>query len=63
MADAVYRVLELPNVQWRVMSQASYEISKQFDWDSSAMILENTLLNALLSRGSNNPNRQVLKAG
>jgi glycosyltransferase involved in cell wall biosynthesis len=47
MADAVCRVLELPDDRWRSMSRASYEISKCFDWDASAEILETALFNAL----------------
>ena len=50
LADAVCRVLELPDDQWRMMSRASYEISKQFDWDKSAEILERALLKALQRR-------------
>jgi glycosyltransferase involved in cell wall biosynthesis len=47
MADAVCRVLDLPNDRWRRMSKASYDIAKRFDWDKSAEILERSLLRAL----------------
>ena len=47
MAEAVCRVLEMPNGQWRAMSQASFEISKQFDWDRSAQIIEQAIIDAL----------------
>ena len=50
MADAVCRVLKLPDDKWRTMSQASYNISKRFDWDRSAKILEDTLLHAVANR-------------
>lgn len=50
IADAVSRVLNLDRGQWRDMSQASYEISKRFDWDRSAAVLQNELLRALEKR-------------
>lgn len=50
IADAVSRVLNLSGEQWRAMSQASYEISKGFDWDRSAGILQNELLRAVERR-------------
>jgi len=50
MSEAVCRVLELPDDHWRIMSQASYEISKRFDWDRSAKILENALFHAVADR-------------
>jgi glycosyltransferase involved in cell wall biosynthesis len=59
MASAVCNVLNLPEAQWRAMSQASYEISKRFDWDQSAEILENTLVNALSGPDLKNQYRQV----
>jgi hypothetical protein len=46
----VSRVLNLDRGQWRDMSQASYEISKRFDWDRSAAVLQNELLRALEKR-------------
>ncbi|MDO8312470.1 MAG: glycosyltransferase family 4 protein, partial [Sideroxyarcus sp.] len=50
IADAVSRVLNLDSARWRAMSQASYEISKQFDWDRSAETLQNALRRALGER-------------
>lgn len=50
MADAVRRVLELPDEQWRAMSRASYAISRRFDWDRSAEILQNALVHAVAGR-------------
>ncbi|MBN8474881.1 glycosyltransferase family 4 protein [Sulfuritalea sp.] len=50
ISDAVGRVLNLSGEKWRAMSQASYEISKRFDWDRSAGILQNELLRALERR-------------
>jgi len=47
IAEAVGRVLRLDNEQWRAMSQASYEISRCFDWDRSALLLQNELVRAL----------------
>ncbi len=47
IADAVSRVLNLDDARWWAMSQASYEISKRFDWDRSAEILQNELLRVL----------------
>ncbi len=47
MANAACSVLELADDQWRAMSRASYEISKRFDWDLSAKILENVLYHAV----------------
>jgi glycosyltransferase involved in cell wall biosynthesis len=58
MADAVSRILELPDDKWRIMSQASHEISRRFDWDRSAKILEKALINALSTQGSINTPRQ-----
>lgn len=50
IADAVSRVLSLDGARWLAMSQASYEITKRFDWDRSAEILQNELLRALRER-------------
>jgi len=50
MAAAVRRVLELPEQDWREMSEASYTTAQQFDWDRSAAILEHVLY-ARLQRG------------
>ena len=46
MAKTVQQVLELPDDEWRTISQASYELSKRFDWDISAKILEQAILEA-----------------
>jgi glycosyltransferase involved in cell wall biosynthesis len=51
MADAVCRVLDLTDDQWCKMSDASYDLSKRFDWERSAEILENALLRALSDQG------------
>jgi len=40
IADAVSKVLDLDEESWRVMSEASYTIAKEFDWDESAAVLE-----------------------
>lgn len=52
IADAVRRVLELPEDEWQRMSCASYEISRRFDWDKSARILSDTLVRAVQGRGA-----------
>lgn len=58
MADATRKILELPDKQWCTMSQASYEISKRFDWNRSAKILENTLIHAVANlTNCSNPHR------
>jgi glycosyltransferase involved in cell wall biosynthesis len=44
MADRIAKVLTLQNDQWLKMSDASYRISLQFDWDKSAEILERALI-------------------
>jgi len=62
MADAVCRVLGMSEDRWQAMSQASYTISTRFDWDRSAKILEDTLLNALAGRGSCTRDRPVKNA-
>jgi glycosyltransferase involved in cell wall biosynthesis len=46
MADAVGKVLDLSDSRWQAMSKASYELSRQFDWDRSAGILESALSTA-----------------
>ncbi len=40
MADAIERVLDLDKDAWKKMSQASYRIAREFDWDRSAEKLE-----------------------
>jgi hypothetical protein len=47
MADAILKVVGMPEEQWRAMSVASYNMSKQFDWDRSAEILEAALIDAV----------------
>jgi glycosyltransferase involved in cell wall biosynthesis len=58
MADAVIQVLELRNDHWQAMSRASYKISKRFDWDKSAILLDSTLRQAVIERNLANPNLQ-----
>lgn len=43
MAAAVVRVLSQSADEWRRMSEASYEIAQEFDWDLSAEKLESNL--------------------
>lgn len=50
MADAILSVLSLDNAAWRTMSEASYQMSQRFDWDRSAEILEEALLQRLQSK-------------
>jgi glycosyltransferase involved in cell wall biosynthesis len=40
IADAVERILNLDDDSWQKMSEASYAISQEFDWDQSAEKLE-----------------------
>jgi glycosyltransferase involved in cell wall biosynthesis len=47
LAKALISILNLPNGQWKKMSESSYEVSKKFDWDRSAEILEEALLYAI----------------
>ncbi len=50
MADRIARVLHLDAGSWSKMSEASYSIAREFDWDQSAEILE-----AALYRWLDNP--------
>ena len=43
MADRILDVLRAPAASWSEMSEASYSISKEFDWDRSAEKLERFL--------------------
>ncbi len=43
MADRIREILCAPEEEWRRMSEASYRISRDFDWDRSAEMLENAL--------------------
>jgi glycosyltransferase involved in cell wall biosynthesis len=52
MADAVQRVLELPDAEWRAMSERSYQMAQRFNWDESAAKMEAALLAALERSGS-----------
>lgn len=47
MAQAVVEVLSMEEPAWREMSEQSYRMARQFDWDQSAQILERALLDAL----------------
>lgn len=44
MADRLTAILQQPAEHWREMSEASDRISRNFDWDRSAAILEDVLL-------------------
>ena len=48
MADRVLRVLQADDGGWSRMSEASYAISKEYDWDRSAHQLESTMLGKLI---------------
>ena len=50
IASAVSQVLDLDGAQWRAMSSASYEIAKKFDWNRSAEILQQALLQTIEKR-------------
>jgi len=50
LANAISKVLSLSENDWRRMSEVSYQISKKFDWDKSAAILEKALMGAIESR-------------
>lgn len=50
MADALTRILRADGSSWRAMSDASLEISKRFDWDNSAKLLEDALAAAVNTR-------------
>lgn len=52
MAKAVCSVLETSENEWRQMSMASYSISRSFDWDKSAELLEEALLSELSKSNS-----------
>ena len=44
MTDAILDVLALDEAAWRRMSEAAYDMSRAFDWDQSAELLEKALL-------------------
>ena len=50
MAECIEKILKLDDDNWRKMSEASYQISLNFDWDKSAEILEKALLEKLNKR-------------
>ena len=52
MAERIKKILQLDNDSWQKMSEASYKISLNFDWDSSAEILEKALYKEL-AKGKN----------
>ena len=47
MAAAIVRVLQLNEQEWRAMSDASYRMACEFDWDRSAERLERALYDHL----------------
>lgn len=51
MARRLLQVLRAPDSEWESMSAASYAISKRFDWDQSAEMLERVLLERLETGG------------
>ncbi|WP_391527836.1 glycosyltransferase family 4 protein [Pirellulimonas nuda] len=55
MCDALCRILSLDNAAWRQMSEASYDRSRQFDWDHSAQLLEEALFSRLYERSALDP--------
>ena len=52
IADAVSKILELEDDSWKAMSDASYSIAKEFDWDESAAKLEAQLYRWLDERSA-----------
>jgi glycosyltransferase involved in cell wall biosynthesis len=49
MAEGIFKVLSLEDSDWSEMSKASSEYAKKFDWDVSAGLLENALLDSISS--------------
>lgn len=50
LTEAIVRVARMPDAEWKRMSARSYAISKEFDWDHSAEILERCLVTAVRER-------------
>ena len=50
MADKIIQVLTMDEQDWREMSSNSASYVKPFDWDKSAQLLENALLDEISSR-------------
>ncbi len=51
MADRILDVLQAGDERWRQMSEASYRVAQSFNWDRSAELLEDVLLQAVARRG------------
>ncbi len=47
MAKRILDIIRLDEPKWKAMSEASYQLSLEFDWDRSAEILEKALLSAM----------------
>lgn len=52
MADRIMRVLDMDESEWCGLSEASYRISREFDWDRSAETLERALTEYVESSGT-----------
>lgn len=47
MARRIVEVVSASDASWRAMSAAAYAVSREFDWDRSAELLENALVAAV----------------
>lgn len=61
MAEATLRILRADPMEWQRMSEASYAIAQRFNWDRSAEILENALLDALDAGAQRTEAEQTMK--
>jgi glycosyltransferase involved in cell wall biosynthesis len=55
MADRIVRVLELPDSQWRAMSDAANATATGYDWDAAASLFEVALRTAMRKTGRKAP--------
>jgi glycosyltransferase involved in cell wall biosynthesis len=58
MAQRILDVLNASDQEWRRMSEESHTISKGFDWDHSAVLLEDALLDAIGRQGAHAASEQ-----
>jgi glycosyltransferase involved in cell wall biosynthesis len=55
MAERILRILELPDPQWRALSETARATAGGYDWEASTTLFEEALRTAIRKAGRNVP--------
>jgi glycosyltransferase involved in cell wall biosynthesis len=47
MANAILRVVDMPEAEWKAMSEASFKEASQYTWDHATDLFEQALQTAI----------------